>query len=76
MPDQGIGLLVKLSRDRERVGDVIQRPAAGVLVVAGLPELASAREASAGPVAPMREQLESTLTPLPYPPAWRAGASA
>jgi glyoxalase family protein len=27
------------------------------------------------PFEPLREQLEGTLSPLPYPPAWRAGAS-
>ena len=28
------------------------------------------------PFEPMREQLESTLTPLPYPPAWRLASSS
>jgi glyoxalase family protein len=28
------------------------------------------------PFEPMREQLEGTLAPLPYPPAWRADSSA
>jgi glyoxalase family protein len=27
------------------------------------------------PFEPMRDRLEQTLTPLPYPPAWRAAAS-
>ncbi len=28
------------------------------------------------PFEPLREELEATLTPLPYPPAWRAGTTA
>ena len=28
------------------------------------------------PLEPLRAKLQETLTPLPYPPAWRQGASA